>query len=179
MKIQMMMTLLAASMANVACQQPTEIIEVRDSTIYCMLDDCSEWTEETAETLLDEYQARWDVLFPEEEFKVAKNWYVEKEEDLACRMLPDTPFTQPDCGGYSGGGDIHMQGTLSGFTLSIYMAQTSHELTHNTLAHTKGDGDRNHSEAGGPWTGEHDRLVNVMNRLGCDGWEEFGTPCGE
>lgn len=161
------------------CQAPTETFKVADSTINCMLDDCSEWTEDTVVELLDNYQARWDVLRPTQQFFPAKNWYIEAEEDLACRLLPETSFTMPDCGGYSDGDTIHVQGTLDGFLLNVYMAPTSHELSHNTLEASTGDGDSNHSEGDGPWDEDIDLLINVMSRLGCDGWAEFGTPCGE
>lgn len=164
--------LVLSMLGAVGCEQPTDVLHFDGFTVNCLLDDCSEWTEDSVVELLDNYQLRWDVLFPDERFVPAKNWYIEKEENLDCRWLPDTPWTMPDCGGYAHGEDIFVQGTLQDVLLTVYMAPVSHELTHNALRVNTGNGDPNHAEEGGPWTKDHDRLINVMSRLGCDDWAE-------
>lgn len=159
--------LLLIVMIGSACGAEIIVVDEK-TTVICSMNDCSEWEAGKVSEALQDYKDHFVVLFPNEQFVAPETISVDA-------TLPCLDF----CGGYANGKDIAVQGSLDGFVMPIHMARFDHEVTHNVLRHNHNDGDSNHADAGGPWTEQHDLLVRVMERKGCDGWEAFGEPCGD
>ena len=167
MRVSIISLVGVAALAS-ACND-AQIIEVdQDTTVVCTLEDCSEWEAPLVVDAIEDYKRHWQALFPDDKFVAPE--VINVDAQLACLDF---------CGGYANGKEISVQGMLESFRMPIHMTRFDHEMTHNALRANTGDGDMNHAEPGGPWNGQHDRLVNVMEHKACDAWEEFGTPCDD